>query len=134
MTSRRSTKDVFAVCAALVVLVINIFITTRFIFVARSIIALQSSSAIRLPVAKSAQDSEPQPTTLALTMRADGTTFAGDIPVANDSLGALLRARSPTKVVIRAAPGVRYEQLKALLIELGNNGTYNVVIKANETN
>lgn len=132
MTSPNWKKAIYSVAFAAIVVAINLFLTIRFVSNTRRVIELQSSSAIHLPVAPHPNRPEPQLPTIELTIRANGFTFIGEIPVTNDSLAPLLHANSPTKVVVHTEPGTKYQQLKTLLLALHDNGVNNVVVKTNE--
>lgn len=119
---------------AVAVIVLNIFLTTRFSQKVHCIIERQSNPSICLPVPKATQKSEPQLKTLVLSLRENGILFVDDSPVEMNTISTLLNVRSPTKVVVRTSHGIGWEQIKPLLKELGNNGVKNVVVNTNGTN
>jgi len=117
-------EELAAVIAALVLL-LNVTGALAFVSFVRHIAALQAASAVTLPVRKSAPKPIPS-STLVLAVHGDGSVWIDDAPVPLDSLAAMVRARAPQRVLMRAAQEARYPQMKAVLQELGRAGMTNV--------
>lgn len=117
-------EEMAALIAGLV-LVLNVTGALAFAAFMRGVAVLQAGSAVTLPVRKSAPAPIPS-STLLVQVHGDGTVWIDDAPVPLDSLAAVVRARAPQRVLLRAAQAVRYPQIKALLAEVGRAGVTDV--------
>ncbi len=108
-----------------VVLILNVTGALAFAAFVHGVGVLQAGSEVALPVRKSAPAPIPS-STLLVQVHADGTVWIDDAPVPLDSLAAVVRARAPQRVLLRAAQAARYTQTKAVLQELSRANVSNV--------
>jgi biopolymer transport protein ExbD len=132
MTPQITKKGLVALFFAAVILGTNFIITSRFVSDTRKALELESSGAVRLPVAPPDDQRSLLPT-VHLTVHANGMLSMDGEPVTQDSLTVSLRAKLPAKVVVHPNVDMKYEQLKALLAALRDIGANDLTVKVNET-
>lgn len=135
MAIRLSTKEKIWVGVALAVVTANLVLVGDFVWKMRQVRALLARTDVQLPVAAESREKvdKSDGALITLTLRMDGTVLVDERAMTRDEVFAMLDAKAPEKVKLRASQRLRYDDLRGFLKALAEHQVKDVTFSVVET-